>query len=316
MTRSRRRPRERGVALLSVGVSLAALLAVGVVAVDLGRLSHTATEVQNVADVAAAAGARALLKNSNAVAEAQAVALQNTVDGRTASLPPNGIRLGRWDAATGSFTAGGTPANAVRVTASATVQNVLAGLLGSPTTTVQKSATAAIGGPGAAPVVLPLAIGECHFETFRRSLRCADLPAFVDVPDAVDAVVFTALSAGRRGGRGIVRGLTGRCSGGASTATLRVGDEIAALNGQTTSILRALDRCLGRGLAEFAVPVVPCDGPRGRPMEVLGFATVRITAVRVNGARRGLDLSAVCETDTPAPPGGGLFGTGSVGLVG
>ena len=44
---------ERGVALVAVAVFLGALLALTAVGIDIGRLAHTATEVQTVADASA-----------------------------------------------------------------------------------------------------------------------------------------------------------------------------------------------------------------------------------------------------------------------
>src|SRR2546428_10392923 len=86
---------ERGQVFVAAAVSLAAFLALTVVAVDIGRLAHTATEVQTVADAAANAGATALLKKTltgaavDPIAEAQFVAGPKTA-GRQAA-PVAGI---------------------------------------------------------------------------------------------------------------------------------------------------------------------------------------------------------------------------------
>ena len=143
---------ERGQVFVAAAVSLAAFLALTVVAVDIGRLAHTATEVQTVADAAANAGATALLKKTltgaavDPIAEAQFVAGQNTVDGQPAVVAD--IALLHYDFASGTFTSGSP--NAVRATPSVTVTNLIAGVLGDPQTTVTKTATAAMSGVGAA----------------------------------------------------------------------------------------------------------------------------------------------------------------------
>src|SRR5437899_616133 len=131
---------ERGQVFVAAAVALAAFLALGVVAVDIGRLAHTATEVQAVADVAASAGATALLKktfaqaNVDPIAEAQFVAGQNTMDGQAAVVTD--IALLHYDFASGGFTSGSP--NAVRATPSVTVTNLIAGVLGDRQTTVTK----------------------------------------------------------------------------------------------------------------------------------------------------------------------------------
>src|SRR5207244_2741984 len=82
-TRSRR---QRGAVLVTVGVALLTFLAMAAVGVDLAHLAFTATEVQSVAEVAATAGAEALINGGNVVAEAQTVAARNMVDGRPPAL--------------------------------------------------------------------------------------------------------------------------------------------------------------------------------------------------------------------------------------
>src|SRR5436305_4420812 len=98
---------ERGQVFVAAAVCLAAFLALSVVAVDIGRLAHTATEVQTAADVAANAGAMALLKNTlnqaglDPIAEARFVAGQNRVDGNPAVV--TNVELLHFDFATGGF---------------------------------------------------------------------------------------------------------------------------------------------------------------------------------------------------------------------
>src|SRR5947208_13661913 len=139
---------ERGQVFVAAAVCLAAFLALTVVAVDIGRLAHTATEVQTVADVAANAGATALLKKTltgaavDPIAEAQFVAGQNTMDGQAAVVTD--IALLHYDFASGGFTSGSP--NAVLATPSVTVTNLIAGVMGERRTTGTKTAREATPG--------------------------------------------------------------------------------------------------------------------------------------------------------------------------
>src|SRR5262249_7089121 len=146
---------ERGFALAAFALSMTAFFALAAVAIDIGRLAHTANEVQNVADAAATAGATNLMNGgtaSGARADAQAVVAQNMVAGSTASIQTSDLQVGQYDPTTNVFTNGATPPNAVKATPSATVQNLFAGFFGSSylNTTVSKTATAGFSGLGQA----------------------------------------------------------------------------------------------------------------------------------------------------------------------
>src|SRR5262245_53716144 len=78
-------PKERGVALVTVVLALTALMAVTVVAVDVGRLAFTATEVQTAAEAAATGGVRTLFSSGNASTGAQQMISQNKINGALAT---------------------------------------------------------------------------------------------------------------------------------------------------------------------------------------------------------------------------------------
>jgi hypothetical protein len=61
MRKHTHRKNERGAALAVVGICMVLLVSMAAVGVDLGRLALTANEAQVLADVGAAAGAKALL---------------------------------------------------------------------------------------------------------------------------------------------------------------------------------------------------------------------------------------------------------------
>src|SRR5262245_3903698 len=102
-----KRRRQRGVALALVAIFLAVILGITALGVDLGRLAHTANEVQTVADAAARGGAKSLLDNSGTagfgITTAHLISSKNIVNG---VAPPNGDVLvdeGSYNPATGNF---------------------------------------------------------------------------------------------------------------------------------------------------------------------------------------------------------------------
>ena len=111
------RNNRRGVAIVYVIVGLTAFAGFVSLAVDLGRVELVKTQLQRVADSAAryaAQGAEA----GNAVAWAKANAQEQTVNGSTYSMSDSDVVTGNWSNST--FTAGGTPLNAVKVTCGCT----------------------------------------------------------------------------------------------------------------------------------------------------------------------------------------------------
>ena len=76
---------ERGQSMALMGVGLTAFLFLAVIAVDVGRLAFTATEVQTVADTTAMAGAIALMNGADPTTAANTVAGGNKVDGTGAT---------------------------------------------------------------------------------------------------------------------------------------------------------------------------------------------------------------------------------------
>jgi hypothetical protein len=86
-----RRPKDqRGAALAAIAVFMVVIVGFAAVAIDVARLAHTATEVQTVADVAARAGAKALIDNNGTpgtgITRAKLIANDNLMNG---DLAPN-----------------------------------------------------------------------------------------------------------------------------------------------------------------------------------------------------------------------------------
>ena len=90
-----RRKSERGVAMVAFAISMGALFGLAAVAIDIGRLAMVANETQNVADIAATAGAVNLLNSGTATtarADAQSVVAQNRLAGANATIDTADIK--------------------------------------------------------------------------------------------------------------------------------------------------------------------------------------------------------------------------------
>jgi hypothetical protein len=106
-----------GAAIIYVVVMMPVLMGFASLAVDLGRVEAAKTELRCAAD-AAARYACTGISNGTAVAKAIQAGADNKVDGTTLVIQNSDVSTGKW--ANGAFTAGGTPTNAIRVTAGRT----------------------------------------------------------------------------------------------------------------------------------------------------------------------------------------------------
>lgn len=315
----RARKSERGFVLAATAIAMPALFALAAVGIDTGRVALTATEVQNVADAAASAGAKNLLAGgtaSTARSDAQAVARQNGFGGLGATIETSQIEVGQYDYDTRTFVNGAIPSSAVRATPSTTVQNLFVGIFGSSfsSSTVTKTATAGFTGLGRGRATLPLAIGECNYpglETCFADSTC--LPRLENVPSPTDNVGWTAFFEGTNTPN-IKSYLPSACGGSQLAPEVGVGTSISLGNGANTPVLQALKQCVDQGIKEFMVPIVSCSGQFNQSSTVTGFATIIIKHVEPNGTGAGIDLEGVFK-EVVGPPGGGAFGMGMVRLL-
>jgi|WetSurMetagenome_2_1015567.scaffolds.fasta_scaffold101255_1 Flp pilus assembly protein TadG len=180
-----------GTIMVFSALGLVAFLGFASLAIDMGHLYVVRNELQNVADAAALAGAAKLIENNNGVAQVRSDLAQQAALGiaqsqaQISGLPTvaNGARndltiaYGNWNAYAGNRDTAwtedpsGTAANdnAVRVSIRRAdgvvfgpVTNLLAGILGQPTSAVAATATAYLGfvgntqyGSVTLPMVLP-----------------------------------------------------------------------------------------------------------------------------------------------------------------
>jgi Flp pilus assembly protein TadG len=292
---------------------MGALFGLAAVAIDLGRISMVANETQNVADIAATAGAVNLLNGGNATtarSDAQSVVAQNRLAGAAASMATGDIQVGTYNPQTNTFTNGASPPDAVKATKTTTVQNLFAGFFGPSfmNSTVTRSATSGFTGPGQAAVTLPLVIGDCDFGALKQcTLDPTCLPSLTQVPDPSnnsgwiknDAPYYPAA-----------------CGGPSTPTIVNVGDSLVLQGGQGTgNWLRTVESCFNKGITEFTVPIVSCAKSNfNQSAIVVGFATIDVTSIIDTTSAKGLNISAVFKEDTGAPAGGGAYGTGKMRL--
>src|SRR5437763_962719 len=95
-------------------VAMVVLMGMASLAVDYARVQMVKTQLRRAIDAAARYGA-AGLPNGNAVAWAQFAAADNFVNGSRFSLQAGDVQAGNWSG--GTFTAGGMPSNALKISA-------------------------------------------------------------------------------------------------------------------------------------------------------------------------------------------------------
>lgn len=306
-----------------------------VLGVDIARTAFIASEAQAVADAASLAGLRALASvqsnnGGNVQSDAVTVAAANTMDGLPSPMVVSDVECGTWDFAGGSFSAVACPGapdpaiNAVRATANKQVTNFLAGVLGSPTSTLSRLATAALSAPSSGRPAMPLAVGDCYFDDYIQSGgNCSDLPALIQVPDGVDNSCWTSLTnSDPTNPNTLVQYLPPSCSAGGHTGgdvpapIISIGQDINLNNGQVNAALKVIQDCFDDGLVDWVIPIVEC-GKCNQSAEVVGFAEIRITGVFTTTSDKRVELGAICKVNDPgvSGSGGSDFGVKSIAMV-
>jgi hypothetical protein len=332
-----KRSRQRGAILAFTGIALLTLLGMTVVGVDLGRLAFTATEVQTVAEVAATGYAHAWLKGESSptgdpgdgacATDAMTVIDGNRIDGRRAARANiEGYERGFYNFSTnGPFTtaipAGESP-NAVRATATATVDNFFASLLGSSRSTVRKNAVATITcGNRAQP--LPIMVQDCQFGGFDSPDDCADLPRLTQQNIHEEDSCWTSLSSESANAASIRDLIAAQCCPGGGSCDLppgypevSEGQVVSVINGQATTLVKAMQDCWDNGHRNFVVPITPCGTPCNQSNTISGFANIELTARPVaQGPSKYVSLGSFCNSKQLEGRGGKCFGVFKVAMV-
>jgi len=318
----------RGQALPGFVIGMFAFLGLSAGAVDISRHAFTATELQNLVDAAASAAAKAAGNNGSPHLAAQTISARNRVNGGNYPFATSDIVVGTYNGS--AFVPGGTPTNAVRVTATTTLNNIISGVIGYPTSTISRSATAAIVALGGGVPAMPIAIGETYWQHC-ITYGCPQ-PQLILVPDGVDNAGWTGffLSASQSQVRAYVPAASGCNGGGADRPYVTVGDFINLSNGQGNQ-LNAL-QCLvcNHGQNGFLVPVVRNIGQFNQNAEVVGFATIVVESFNYSGnpttrtcgnlngggSLQSINVRSVYNANTPGPPGPGFYGSGYAQVIG
>ena len=281
-----RRARERGVTLIAGGVWMIAMLAIVAIAVEIARLTDTATEVQASADSGALGAALSIARGASgqAVTAGQNAAALNYADGKLVPTSDVQIDIGHYDsssAASPHFTTvctAGTDCNAARATVTVTgVKYLMATILnGQTSTSVQKTAVAAALCQGSGSP-FPMAICSNTLQTISGDNVCGAMTASLFMnPNAAQNACWTVLTAGG-GASNVLDLFPPQCGGTPVQVALK--QSIGLQNGVSNSVWQALQCCIAcQDIHDFTVPVVDCSAIAACNIStpVLGFATIHI----------------------------------------
>jgi putative Flp pilus-assembly TadE/G-like protein len=320
---------ERGVVLALAAMFLTAIIAMSAVALEVSRLTDTATEVQVAADAAALAAAQNMIKGGTsgpggtATTAAQTVAAKNGTDGRTPAAAEVSVEFGTYSAATG-FTLGAAN-NAVRATVSlGNVRYLLASVFGTgATTTVTKRAVATYACTGQTQPTAPLTICDCSLQQYTNGQPCSGAGGFTQTPNGSQNSCLLASPSGDNAW------FPKDCpSVGTGTAgVVSVGDNIGLLNGQSTPVLRDFASCVSAGVHDYVIPIVHCPSSPSCATNctgtgsVVGFATIHIAQssdIDSHGSPKTIGYQQICNNNasgTGGATGATCFGSGNATLV-
>ena len=337
----------RGAVAVMVAIVLVVLLSFGALALDISNAMIARNELQNVADVAALAGARQLgliyqalpqgtpyttyvLSDASAVVNAATtVASQNQARGVAISLNAADIVIGVWNSGPRTLTPGNVGATGVRVTArrdggaNGPVATWLAGIMGINSMNVVATATAALTGVGTtAPGELETPFG---ISSFRFTTPYCDQPVrFFPTNDPISCAGwhtwFDTPNANRL--RDNIDALIPNPPGSPATS---VGDSLEFTNGNVANALNNLynlyvaKRDPNTLIWTALVPIyqgTDCSAPN-TALPIVGYATMRISNVAAPPNTQVVEGVVVCGYVEGGQGGGGSFGTlGSIpGLV-
>ncbi len=307
----RRLKDERGVALPLVAIAMMFMVYMAALGIDTGRVAWVANEAQNAADIAALAATRAVADDEDPSTRANETLGLNEINNTPAGSFLTSLEPGVLDE-NDVFTAGEEPTNAVRASVTATVHNVLMGVISRHAeSTVSREAIATLSGMGSGSPTLPIAIGDCNFDSSCQQQDC--MPYLGQIPNTSNNSAWTSYYTGNPNLSSVSPYIASPCGGG-NTEALMVNDSISLGNGSIGPLLPKIQCLLDDGQDTFLVPIVPCPaGTTNQSKEVVGFAMVQIDQVRTV-TPKGIWLHALWE-GTTGTGGGGSFGLNVISLV-
>src|SRR2546425_1601793 len=303
-----------GQALIFAAILMLLFVAFAALVVDGARGYFAARETQGAADVAAIGGTLALIENgssSDAVAGAQLAgnypaagypaATLNVVNSQPASIDASNISVGNWGCSpcgscTPTFRATTTPYNAVRVTPSFPISNLVP--LWQTVSHPHRNATAAWLTIGSGIPGIPLILGNC-FTCYSGTCDSGSSTQIINfasggtgntnaawyypgdpcggtcgTPDLAAYVPATCDSGGCCNTSGVPQPAGGRVS-----PMLNLGSTVHATHGSITSVCRDFACLVGK---QYLVPVMgtSCGVPTSGTQRVTGFSTVKILGVK------------------------------------
>ncbi len=287
---------ETGAVAVLIALTLIGLIALILLAVQVGNVGMVRGMLQGGADQAALSGAGELDGTekglSKAKEESQAMFqggrnfVPSANNGQDLSIAGDAFMTGVWevDHPENGFrpTTDAAEANAVRVigrktdTANGEVPMFLGGFLGPETVAVQRTAIAALGACKSVPCNADTPIAVCQ-----DALKCGEEITLVKSPSPVDNAAWTGFLTGANASN--VRGMIDNC---ARIPAVETGDCISLNNGEIDSALQALKAKLDDFKAKNPCPNIrvpdldnpTCDGDcrpatSGPPIDVNGDGT-------------------------------------------
>jgi Flp pilus assembly protein TadG len=316
-----RRRREQGFVLVTAGIFLIAVLAVVAIAIEVSRLTHTATEVQVAADAGALGAAVASTKGASegdAIQAGRQTASFNFANGARVPLEDVSIVPGNYDptrAVGDKFHAGDTPHNGFQATVTLTgVEYIMGKILSSQTSTsVQKMAVAAPDCPSDGVANFPMTICDSYLTEVQPGDQCSDRPRLSQLtPTGGQAACWTSLGTGSASSSAYIALLPEVC-GGNGGVDVAVGDSILLQNGSVSGFLQTVQCCVAcKDQHKFTIPVVQCsdisgqNGCNGQGSTVIGLATINIASyhdVMLNGGGANNCKNVFPGCSNPSPDG-------------
>jgi len=345
---------QHGSIVIFIALALIMFLGFAALAVDIGHITVTKNELQNISDAASLAATRKLggiyegmtydqqqsyvCNPADIVPVAIDVGLKNVAGKKNITIDPNDVIIAKWDPKTKipPTTNDYNQPDAVRViarrsgsSAEGPISNIFAKFLGKDTTDVAADATAALTGKstaGEGDLPVPVGISKARFE----SPYCEREIHFYPTSDPLSCGGWHTYTGDtyqpNAGVKGLPTLLNDLKDGKYASPATKTGTVFTFTGGTLTSVfdeMKALfdtmkDPETGTWTTSVAVyDSADCSNPNpGDTLRIIGFAEITITAV-LETPEKIIEGVIKCNYVAPGRGGGGEYGTkGSIpGLV-